>query len=1729
MSFYHHNQSVEFKSIKNKLPKRSDFIDKEINALVNDDIKNRKPLYFLSNDVKEGPPFRDFELSLSGILPCGSKTIITIVNILPYVDVSITKQFSQSYRVLSKVMTEKSINFSTIILMKGKKLIGFTDKEKEFARIKFNTTTMRKKFIEEFGNKYEMFNCDTSCYYRSVAREYHINLASWNIIKKYKLDSTNRFKGQYNFIVDVKDIEGLNDIPDTVIIGNESLANDIIRKDKSFLMSYDIEMYTPYLKSGRIPDGTDPTDDLFMIGLTYTNTNEDQSVLNVVITTKYNNPDPEFLTIVCPSEKEVMIMFAMLISSLQPDFITEFNGSEYDWPAIYNKLEYHNLLKDFRELACMYQCTEYDLKINNISKWIFTKERVKIGANTNLFPFTYRDFGFITFDTRIIFRSLHQKIEKTSLNSFLQANQLPSKDDLPIPTLFKYYEDSDPELMRLVSHYCFVDCLSLHKLNMKRNVIQDKREIARLSYTSLYDSFYRADSMRVTNLIVSTCLENNVFSSTLVKRDKKLKQIDDIDDEEEKRVKFPGAIVLEPKLGTICSTLSIYEFLKKYKHIDDSVIKINDLYYSLINVLYDYIYNIYSCKIINYEIIEDKLNIEILSENDRYKFIVDIRNLEKFVDYTKNDSIKIIIKHINEYSNYVENNKMQYPISALDFASLYPSLIMTYNISPDSLIENEEEMLEYKEKGYEIMDIDFTMMDNTTRIKAWIVRGKKDENNKIDYYFGLYPTVLKKLFDMRKAVKKIFIPIKERKEELEKEENFGDEYQKLMFDYNYYNSKQLGIKVFMNTFYGVLGTEISPLFKLPLAGCVTTNGRRSLLLIKDYIEQNFDTTVYYGDSVIGKTPIIIKLNGSINVIYMEDLYDLFSRNEVFIFNSGKNIIDTSDYDLYVMSDSGWSKIKKLIKHKTNKQIFKVSTNNGIVSVTKDHSLLNEKKESIKPTEINNETKLLCWKFIKSNKGKLDNIESLIKYYYYKNGIFDGNHLTITIDNNNEAILICDYLNKFYKKLKFKIIRVENNYIIMNEKVNLAILKSLTDYLDYFVISLLGKLVIMDSIRVHKKIVYYNKIKHRFMERVNVREFLVEITNKSGGISSSNYDKVNNIEYPLLDKKLFHMDYQIIKLFVEEFDVFNREYISELQLQSIIVLLKLLNYSYNIIELSDGSFKLQKSNIISSSSKVNHISYVQTNRNVYDIETANSHFAAGLGQLVVHNTDSLYFSCSKKEFTEYDKNYYLGKISKLDYSTKLVEKTFNLTKMINEQVNERLYQDNGQRYLNMSYEEVLFPAMWISKKKYFGVPHEKIINFYPKKLFIKGLDITKRGVSKVLIKTCDKVLFDITSIDNLLTMRELVEKYIDYIFTNKWEVSDFIKTSKYDPTKNNISVQWFVQRMRLLNKPLPEPFGRFAYVIAKKYPYTYDIKGRQTPLKVGDKMEYVEEFESNNMEIDLIYYFNGELIGQFAKYILYDDEFHVIGTDGELDETASLNKSKKYIESITKKYTSGYSNKGKIFKDLYRNVSKLIKLEQNKNKFSLVELSDEILNDDKLIEKYINGSIKKKFNIDKIAQSIVNDLENKGLDIYDLKKLYNTKPESYYRNIQKDIYENILNETQRIKKYIKQNESCNKYLNKNEMIINEAVEKIKEQYKFEDILISNIEKLEDVVKIEDIKEFVDTNVDKTVEVEKDDMNKIKEFEELYKNLIQHHVNKQVQTKINDIISIKIKNKINQKIF
>jgi hypothetical protein len=451
-------------------------------------------------------------------------------------------------------------------------------------------------------------------------------------------------------------------------------------------------------------------------------------------------------------------------------------------------------------------------------------------------------------------------------------------------------------------------------------------------------------------------------------------------------------------------------------------------------------------------------------------------------------------------------------------------------------------------------------------------------------------------------------------------------------------------------------------------------------------------------------------------------------------------------------------------------------------------------------------------------------------------------------------------------------------------------------------------------------------------------------------------------------------------------------------------------------------------------------------------------------MVVHNTDSLYISCPESYYLEKNKEYYTEKINKLQYNTDLVTITFKAIEDIKIKVNDYLYNNNGTNYLKMAYEEILWPCAFLSKKKYFGIPHENIPNFKPADMFIRGLEVKKRGVSEILKIICLDIMWESLDLKNTKTLRELIIQKIKEIFIKKWELKDFIQTGLWKPEKKNVTLNEFAERMKEEHKLIPEPGERFNYVIIKKYPYKYDFKGRQISLKKADKMEYIETVIANNYEIDLKYYFDNQLSGQFARLLSYDNEFTEYSLDSdsrnyEYDDNKTLNKCKKYILQLVEQHGNNYIDRNKVFKNIYKEVSKKYKdikysklnIDTYNKKYDILfnthnNISEEenlykLINDN--IEKYIN----KAYNFSILSNTIIKKNNNRNNT---LTQLYNGKNTSYYNLQQNQLNIHYSGKLDKFLKNIIDNKLENIIFNIDNLNIINVIQYIRQKYNIDDI-------------------------------------------------------------------------------
>jgi DNA polymerase elongation subunit (family B) len=186
-------------------------------------------------------------------------------------------------------------------------------------------------------------------------------------------------------------------------------------------------------------------------------------------------------------------------------------------------------------------------------------------------------------------------------------------------------------------------------------------------------------------------------------------------------------------------------------------------------------------------------------------------------------------------------------------------------------------------------------------------------------------------------------------------------------------------------------------------------------MLKGY---TIDAKVIYGDSVTGDTPLLLR--DSNNNIVIDTINNLGKKWEDYIYGSDKMQDTNVNYDVW--TEEGWTKIKRVIKHKTNKKIYEVLTDTGCVRVTEDHSLLDENGNSIKPKDCNIGTELLHSfpkdKILRENNREDNELHIFLTPYqldamqYYYDAKNDGYFVEIDTVNKKDGIY---YELRYYKK------------------------------------------------------------------------------------------------------------------------------------------------------------------------------------------------------------------------------------------------------------------------------------------------------------------------------------------------------------------------------------------------------------------------------------------------------------------------------------------------------------------------------------------------------------------------------------------------------------------------------------------------------------------------------------------------------------------------------------------
>jgi DNA polymerase elongation subunit (family B) len=395
-------------------------------------------------------------------------------------------------------------------------------------------------------------------------------------------------------------------------------------------------------------------------------------------------------------------------------------------------------------------------------------------------------------------------------------------------------------------------------------------------------------------------------------------------------------------------------------------------------------------------------------------------------------------------------------LAVKDYASLYPSSIIHKNMSHETIVilDKYDNLESVEDKQIIYFNAQFKDHDNTIQYRRFAKVG--DE-------LGVVPKTLRNLIAERNAVKKVMKSCKDP------------------FKYKILDGKQLALKITANSLYGALGADVSPIFQRDIAACTTSTGREMLKLarhfdenivpglingykyalmnkdeekankilelemknpmdtelkekVKKYVMNDiknytFQPIIRYGDSVTSDTIVYIRHNNIIESIEIGQIEYKFKSILININIDGKEYYKPSKLiDTY--SDKGWTPIRYMMKHYTNKKIYHIIAKCGSVKVTTDHSCILNDGTIIRPNELKIGDILLTAKLddeinkiIKiNNDGTIIDIIKLDETHNYVYDFETNNHHFMAgtgniVVHNTDSIFSCYRFREDVKQIK----------------------------------------------------------------------------------------------------------------------------------------------------------------------------------------------------------------------------------------------------------------------------------------------------------------------------------------------------------------------------------------------------------------------------------------------------------------------------------------------------------------------------------------------------------------------------------------------------------------------------------------------------------------------------------------------------------------------------------------
>lgn len=561
-------------------------------------------------------------------------------------------------------------------------------------------------------------------------------------------------------------------------------------------------------------------DKIIQIGTTFHTYGSKDTTARHIVTLGTCDPIEGATVVSCESESELLLAWTKLINTSNPDIVTGYNIFGFDFDYMFQRAQELGIEQEFMKLSRIAH-----------KRCDFKEQRLSSSAlGDNFLKFIDME-GRVLVDLMKVVQRDH-KLESYKLDNVAAHFLGQNKHDVSPQEIFKLQKGTSKD-RQTVAAYCLQDCALCNYLVMKLEIVANNMGMSNVCLVPMSFIFMRGQGIKIFSLVLNQCNAEN-YVIPVIKKDISIRKedleflakdininINKLEDEVKNIIKmcknvkslddfWPSVVaagIVQKAVTNLGGSISIDTFKKKWSWVkSEDMAKMN-------RVLKD--------------ISETESNAP---DEDSYEGAIVLDPKEGI--YT-ND-----------------------PVSVLDFASLYPSSMISEDLSHNRIVLNPE----YDNiPGIDYLDIYYDIYDD---------KKQKVGERKCRYAQppkkGIIPRILMKLLAARKATRKK-MTWKNYKGHIgvyDKDNNTITTSTGDVVDVNVdemtdaFNEFQVAVldglqnayKVTANSLYGQIGAKTSQIYLRDIAACTTATGRKMITMACDFLEKNYNANVIYGDT-----------------------------------------------------------------------------------------------------------------------------------------------------------------------------------------------------------------------------------------------------------------------------------------------------------------------------------------------------------------------------------------------------------------------------------------------------------------------------------------------------------------------------------------------------------------------------------------------------------------------------------------------------------------------------------------------------------------------------------------------------------------------------------------------------------------------------------------------------------------------------------------------------------------